>query len=102
MSDDNGLEDETHFLLRAMQTRLCASGVHDSDEGRLIRLAIAFVRRCIVTVPGANVSEEGKLTDLYPLHPGIWEVQLMLANGRSSKIQGSLAELVDAIRYRFE
>ncbi|KAJ6016443.1 hypothetical protein N7540_011034 [Penicillium herquei] len=99
----NGLKDETQFLLRVMQQRLCNSGVYGSDEGCHIRLAIAFVRKCQVTFPEADVlNKEGKLIDLYLMDSGNWGVQIKLDSGEIVGIQGSLAELAKDIRYKLE
>lgn len=44
--------NELHFLLRTMQTRLFSPGVRESDEGCIIRLAIAFSR--VISFVGAE------------------------------------------------
>jgi hypothetical protein len=92
-----------------MQTRLCTAGVYDSDEGRLIRLAIAFSRVCLVAHPiedcyltTSNVLElEAKLCNVVPVMPGIWEVHFCLLHTSCTvSQQGSLAELAQTFCFK--
>ncbi|KAJ5544079.1 hypothetical protein N7494_005358 [Penicillium frequentans] len=92
-------DTELQFLLRAMQTRLCSSGVYNSDEGKLIRLAIAFDRKSLVS-HGAEIKCGGYLKDFCYIEPGIWQMKFFLSDsGLIVSRQGSLAELVKLISY---
>ncbi|KAJ5642512.1 hypothetical protein N7490_006512 [Penicillium lividum] len=100
-SEDSDFDEELQFLLRAMQMRLCFPGVYDSDEGKLIRLAIAFDRKSLIALPGTViVQSEGYLRDFCYVMPGIWQVKLLLSDiGLIVSERGSLAELVRMISY---
>lgn len=96
-------QEELGFLLRIMQTRLCSSGVFDTDEGRFIRLAIAFSRN--ISLLGVQQSyssgkSEGRLVDLRSVVPGTWEIEVRFAGPESVVcVQGSMTELMQSIRY---
>ena len=73
-------QNELNFLLHVMRARLCSPGVFDSEEGRLIRLAIAFSRR-ISLQPGDN---RGYIVHVKCVHPGVLKIHLTV------RIQGPL------------
>jgi hypothetical protein len=101
-SNDDHFHEEIQFLLHAMRMRLCSPGIYETDEGRAIRLAIGFIRNCLISISGTNMDNlEGRLQDFSPVVPGVWEITFTLKNQECivSK-RGSLAELVQIIRYK--
>ncbi|KAJ5982103.1 hypothetical protein N7451_012203 [Penicillium sp. IBT 35674x] len=93
-------DTELQFLRRAMQMRLCLPGVYSSDEGKLIRLAIAFERKPLITLAATNVKCEGYVRDLRYVLPGIWQMEFLLSGSESIvSSKGSLAELAKLISY---
>jgi hypothetical protein len=93
-------DTELQFLLRAMQMRLCFPGVYNSDEGKLIRLAIAFDRKSSVNLAGAEVKCEGYLRDFWYIMPGMWQMEFSPSDGELVvSRRGSLAELAKLILY---
>lgn len=98
-SEEGDFDRELQFLLCAMQTRLCSPGVYKSDEGKLIRLAIAFDRKSLISL-GAEIKCGGYLKDFCYIEPGIWQMKFFLSDsGLIVSRQGSLAELVKLISY---
>ncbi|KAF3394363.1 hypothetical protein F1880_005498 [Penicillium rolfsii] len=94
--------DEHDFLLRIMQTRLCSFGVFDTDEGRFIRLAIAFSRNISlsgVQQPDSSVKAGGRLVDLESVVPGIWEIKVRFPGQEVVCVRGSVNELTQSILY---
>lgn len=96
--------EELDFLLRIMQTRLCSSGVFDTDEGRFIRLAIAFSRNISllgVHQPYSSGKNGGRLVDLQSVIPGIWEIKVRFPGPESVVcVRGSVTELMQSICYQ--
>lgn len=97
--------NERDFLQRIMQTRLCAPGVYHTDEGRFIRLSIAFSR--VISLLGAqqlcpSISKnEGHLVDIRGVCPGIWEVKVrFLSPEYVVSVRGSLEDLTKHILYK--
>ncbi|KAJ5882829.1 uncharacterized protein N7473_011091 [Penicillium subrubescens] len=94
--------EELDFLLRIMQTRLCSFGVFDTDEGRFIRLAIAFSRNISllgVQQPYSSVKDGGRLVDLENVVPGTWEIKVRFPGPEVVCVRGSVTELTQSIRY---
>ncbi|KAJ5110872.1 hypothetical protein N7532_001407 [Penicillium argentinense] len=99
---DGDFSNELDFLLRIMQTRLCSDGIYDTDEGHLIRLAIAFSRRIsLQEVPLPHtVKNEGYLVDIQGVIPGIWEIKVRFPSpGYVTPVRGSVAKLIQHITY---
>lgn len=100
--NDGAFQDEFDFLLRIMQLRLCLPGVRDTEEGRFIRLAIAFSRRISVQkikLP-ATVKNEAFIVDLRSLFPGTCEMKIHFPNpGHVETVLGNTAKLIEHITY---
>jgi hypothetical protein len=95
---------ELQFLFRTMQTTLCLPGVYDSDEGRLIRLSIAFSR--VFSLLGAEqhcpglLKNECNLVDIQDIGRGRWEIKIrFLGSQHVVPLKGSLLGLTEQIKF---
>lgn len=101
---NGNFSQETEFLLRAMQTRLCISGVRDTREGQLIQLALAFQR--IISVRGIKlppfINNSGFITDIQSILPGIWEIKIRFSTPTQEHVElvrGNIATILQVVFY---
>lgn len=94
---------ERDFLLHIMRIRLCLTG-HHTDEGRFIRLAIAFHRKvCLhdVQLPPL-VGNKGHVVEFRGTLPGVWEIKVCLSNSGHIHVEtmlGKAEKLLEHIKY---